>query len=391
MGAGASTIVSPAPHPQQHSTSVVPYVDRDRHHDRTAMNSPVVYQPVPAPTGGMLSPYDLAPWYAHYARSMLPRRPFTPWGVGMGPMDWDAVPPLGRMMVDVRVKSEDQERRAGKRSRRARSRSRDRSKSRDRGRDRDRARGKERDGSREGRSRTRHRSRGRSRGGWYSSDEGRSRGRWWSRSRGRRGCDTREKTRRNQRRRGRNENWRRARGDDLDEEIDIEDFDEDLDDLDDLDEDDFLRGRARPNTRAMKGWHRHGRKGKQKSLRGQDPFFRVTDPTSRSAFRHMGQRIDSVDERLINLEDYVRAAQDMGIRPSRENARFPRRHGGGHDFGFDDEYEFGGRGERGPGGMRGRGVGMAPRGPPFGRGGGPFDNLDDEGMGLGFGDDDGEC
>ncbi|KAL9076855.1 MAG: hypothetical protein Q9157_003558 [Trypethelium eluteriae] len=400
MGAGASTVVSPAPHPPQQSTSVVPYVGRSHEPNREpncsqelnrhGMASPLVYQPVPAPSGGILNPYDIAPWYAAYARGMFPRRTFGPWsgaGMAFGGVDWESVPPLARMMVDVRVRDDEDDGRERGRRRSRKERGRDGDRGRGRDWDRDRARG-----DRRHRSRSRHWSRGRSRGGWYSGDEGRSRGRWWSRSRGRDGYDRMERRRKG--RRGRSENWRKARGEDAYEEFDEGEYDEELDQDDEFYDAGMRHGRGGWGGGKRQMLARGGKgkkKGKQLPPWATDPFLHVADPVARNTFRRMSERIDGMDGRLVNLEDYLRAREEAGMGPSRENPRFPMRYGG-RDFAGEDEFDFGGRGTGRAGGvMGGRRPGMPPRGPPLGRGRGPLNEFDDGGMDMGFGDMDDEA
>ncbi|KAL9097423.1 MAG: hypothetical protein Q9165_000319 [Trypethelium subeluteriae] len=402
MGAGASTVVSPAPHPPQQSTSVVPYAqrthdsnrdpDRSREPNHQSMTSPIIYQPVSAPSGGILNAYDIAPWHAAYARGMLPRRVFGPWSgasLGLGGVDWESVPPLARMMVDVRVRDDEDDGRERGRRRSKKERGRDGDRGGDRGRDRDRDRDRARGDGRHS-SRSRHWSRGRSRGGWYSGDEGRSRGRWWSRSRGRDGYDRIERRRKG--RRGRGENWRKARGEDAYEEVDDGEYDEEFDEDDDLYDADMRHGRVVGGKRHMLARGGKGKKkGKQLPPWATDPFLHVTDPGARNMFRKMSERIDGVDGRLVGLEEYLRAQEQGAMRPSRENPRFPMGYGG-RDFAGEDEFDFGGRGAgRAGGGLGGRRPGMPPRGPPLGRGRGPLNEFDDGGMDMGFGDMDDEA
>ncbi|KAI9712081.1 MAG: hypothetical protein M1820_001790 [Bogoriella megaspora] len=305
-----------------------------------------------------MNPYDF-PLYAAYAQAMLGQ-----WNTGVGPSsrwswDWDAVPPMGRMMVDVRVKDDGERgRRQGRKGRGlSRSRSRD---------DKDRARGRRRDCKSRRRS---SKSRGRSRGGWYSSDEGRSRGRWWSRERG--GC--------NGKRRIRHRNL--ARGDGL-----SDDDGEDAYDIDD-DSGEWGPGRARKHKRH---WWRGGR---PRGERPRGEFYDVRDPGARISFKKMGTRLATVEDRLGYLEDMVQGT-GQDARPSRRNPRFGAGYAPPEEFGAGDDFGFRGHGGRGrpSGGMgmsgrRGDGPSRRPR---FGPKRDAMDDggFEDEGFDFGLGGED---
>ena len=191
---------------------------------------------------------------------------------------------------------------------------------------------------------------------------------------------------------GRIGNWRKARGEDeAEDEYDEKDFDEDFDEDSEFDEEDFTPRRGRGNRRRLFGGNNKGKKRKQKPPRRSNPLTQVTDPGSRNMFRNMSRRIDGMDERLMSLEDYVGATQEARAKPFRENPRYPIGYGS-RDFGRREQYNFGGRGSgRHGGGMGVRRPSFPQRGPTYGRGGmGPLDELDDGGLEMDFGDDDGK-
>ncbi|KAI9691674.1 MAG: hypothetical protein M1822_007746 [Bathelium mastoideum] len=341
------------------------------------MSSPVIYQPVPAPSGGILNTFEFAPWYAQQARPMLTRRPLTPWGVGMGlgGMDWDMVPPMGRMMVDANGGQGDVELEVmidaivGKEE--------------ETGTDIEHG-----DGTGAGEEEVET-------GVGIGVVEGVEEAGILA-MRG--GAGARRKGRR-----GRSENWRKARGGDFDEQLEDEDFDEELDDDDDLEEEGFMRRRGLDGRRGVAGWHGRGKNGRRRPPRTRGPMSRVADPGARTMFRRINQRMDGMDEKLMTLEDHVRATQEMRVRPNQGNGRLPMRYGG-RDFGDEDDFDFGGGGGREPygggrgpygggrgpyGGVGGGRPGMPQRRPPFGQGRDPLDDMNDGGMGMGFGDDEG--